>query len=232
MQQLPLDIRLADYALFSTFVAGPNDACAHALRALAGESGHALVWLWGAAGSGRTHLLQACVNEAAANDARVAFLPLRAEHGLRPEAVAGIEVCDVVCVDDVDTVAGDAEWERALLLLFEGVVQRGGRMACAAGNAPAAAGFSLRDLASRFASGATFRLRELSDDDRIDALRLRAKWRGLELDDGTARYLLSRVERDAASLFALLDRLDREALVAQRRLTVPFVRDVLRRPDA
>jgi len=232
MQQLPLEIRLADFALFETFVAGPNETCAHALRTLAGASDRGLVWLWGAAGSGRTHLLQACVNEAAASGARVAFLPLHPDHGLQPAGIAGIETCDVVCIDDVDAVAGNDEWERALFVLFEGLAQRGGRLAVAAGSAPSAAGFRLRDLVSRFSSGATFRLRELADDDRIEALRLRANWRGLELDAATAHYLLSRVDRDAASLFALLDRLDREALVAQRRLTVPFVRDVLRRQDS
>lgn len=229
MQQLPLEIRLADYALFETYFAGPNAACAHALEQVAAAAGHALVWIWGAAGSGRTHLLQACIGRAAACGDRAAYLPLRPEHGLRPDCVDGLEGCDIVCVDDADEVAGDADWERALLMLFEGVRQQGGRLVVAAQEAPLHVAFKLPDLASRFASGATFRLRDLSDDDRAAALRLRANWRGLELSEDVARYLLARVDRGATSLFGLLDLLDREALVAQRRLTVPFVREVLGR---
>jgi DnaA family protein len=227
MQQLPLDVRLADYALFETFFDGPNDACAHALRDVAGFATFAFVWIWGPPESGRSHLLQACVNAADALGARAAYLPLGPESGLLPQALEGLEQCDLVCVDDVDRVSGQSEWERALFLLYEGVRQRGGRLVLSAAQAPLHCPFKLPDLVSRFTSGATFRLRMLSDEDRIRAMQLRAKWRGLQLSDDVARYILSRVERGSSSLFDLLDRLDREALVAQRRLSVPFVREVL-----
>jgi len=227
MQQLPLDVRLADFALFETFFAGPNDACAHALRDVARVAAYAFVWVWGPPESGRSHLLQACVNAGDASGARAAYLPLDPAAGLTPGALGGLEGCDLVCVDDVDRVCGQREWERALFLLYEGVRQRGGRLVMTASRAPLHCPFGLPDLVSRFASGATFRLRALSDEDRIHAMQLRAGWRGLELADDVAGYILSRVERGSSSLFSLLDRLDREALVAQRRLSIPFVREVL-----
>ncbi|NND37128.1 MAG: DnaA regulatory inactivator Hda [Gammaproteobacteria bacterium] len=227
MQQLPLEVSLADYALFETYFAGPNDACVHALRDAARVAAQAFVWVWGGEQSGRSHLLQACINAAEANGARPAYLPLGADVGLIPDSIDGLEICDVICVDDAHTVAEDAAWERALLLLYEGVRQRGGRLVISADKAPLHSAFRLPDLVSRFASAATFRLRDLSDDDRVHAMQLRARWRGLELPDDVARYILTRAERGMASLFDLLDRLDREALVAQRGLTVPFVREVL-----
>jgi DnaA family protein len=67
----------------------------------------------------------------------------------------------------------------------------------------------------------------LDEAGRVQALKLRARHRGLELPDDTARFLLSRSRRDMTSLYRLLDKLDAEALIAQRRLTIPFVRDVL-----
>jgi len=227
MQQLPLDVRLADYALFETFFAGPNDACAYALGDVAHIATYAFVWIWGPPESGRSHLLQACVNAGDAVGARAAYLPLSPAAGLTPQAIEGLEQCDLVCIDDVDRVSGQPEWERALFLLYEGVRQRGGRLVMTAASAPLHCPFRLPDLVSRFASGATFRLKALSDEDRIRAMQLRAAWRGLKLSDEVAGYILSRVERGSTSLFALLDQLDREALVAQRGLSVPFVREVL-----
>jgi DnaA family protein len=85
----------------------------------------------------------------------------------------------------------------------------------------------LPDLQSRLARLATFQLHALSDDERVKALQLRARHRGLDLPDETARFLLSRSRRDMASLYSLLDRLDSEALRAKRRLTIPFVKEVL-----
>ena len=85
----------------------------------------------------------------------------------------------------------------------------------------------LPDLQSRLARLPVFQVQTLGDDERVSALQLRAQHRGLDLPDDTARYLLKRSRRDMASLYALLDKLDLEALRAQRRLTIPFVKGVL-----
>ncbi len=93
---------------------------------------------------------------------------------------------------------------------------------------PRESGIALPDLRSRFQRLATFHLRALDEASRMAALQLRASHRGLELPADTARFLMTRSRRDMQSLYALLDRLDLEALRAQRKLTIPFVRDVLR----
>ena len=227
MQQLPLEVRLADYALFETFCSGPNGAPVHALAELARIDSVAVLWLWGPSQAGKTHLLQACVSAAHGKGYRVAYLPLGAESELVPAAISGAGELDVVCVDDADNIAGQPDWERALFMLYENTRQRGTRLVLSAQQAPLHCGFALPDLASRFSSGATFRLQELTDDDKLKAMQLRANWRGLDLPDEVARYLFARVDRRNSELFALLDRLDREALAAQRKLTVPFVRSVI-----
>ena len=142
-------------------------------------------------------------------------------------AVARLGDFDLVCLDDADHVAGEADWERALLQLFEALRARRARLVVSALRAPLHAGFQLPDLASRWTSGATFRVRSLDDEQKQAALQRRAAWRGLDLPDDAARYLLTHATRGTAALFALLDRLDSESLVAQKRLTVPFVRRVL-----
>jgi DnaA family protein len=227
MRQLALDVRLDDHAVFASFHRGPNALLVASLEEMAAGRGLPVAWIWGAAGSGRSHLLQASVARAHERGASTAYLPLAAIVASPATVLDGLDRFDLVAIDDVGAVAGNAEWERALFRLYEGLGARGGRLAAAAHSPPGQAGLALPDLASRLAAGAVFRLEQLSDADRLSALQRRAEWRGLTLPDDTAQFLLARVERDAASLFGLLDRLDRAALVAQRRLTIPFVKSVL-----
>lgn len=228
MSQLALPIGLADHAVFSSFYPGGNAPAVAYLEAMASGSAGDGAWLRGAPGSGRSHLLQAVC--AASGDAAV-FLPSALLETAGPALLDGLETRRIVCIDDVDRLAGDAGWERALFVLFNDLQAQGGQLVASAPSAPRDCGFELADLVSRLAQLPLFALRSLDDEERLAALRLRAAHRGLDLPDDAARYLLARVRRDMGSLYGVLDALDREALRAQRRLTVPFVRDVLARID-
>jgi DnaA family protein len=227
MRQLALDIRPADHAVFESFHAGPNALAVTSVRDVAAGRGGPLAWIWGAPETGRSHLLQAAVARAHESGAQTAYLPLGELRSLSAEVLEGTAARDLVAIDDVNEVTGDGAWERALFRLHEQLLGAGGRLLLAAHRPPQAAGFALADLASRFAAGVVFRLEALTDEDRVLALQRRAAWRGLDLPEETARFLLARVTRSAGSLFRLLDELDRAALAAQRRLTIPFVRSVL-----
>jgi DnaA family protein len=129
----------------------------------------------------------------------------------------------------VDAVAGDLAWERALFQLFNDAHEMRTRLVFAAGAPPGALPWALDDWRSRAAACVVYQLRELDDAGRIEALRLRAQQRGLHLPAETADYLLRRMPRDLASLLGLVDDLDEASLAAQRRLTIPFIRDALER---
>lgn len=227
MQQLPLDLKLADFAIFATFHAGPNAQVLEAVRSISTGRDPQLVWLWGSAGSGRSHLLQAAVAAAGETGRACAWLPLAETGEVLPEILEGMGTLDLLCIDDVDRVAGAERWERVLFRLIEDMREHGGSLLVSAAAPPADAGFMLPDLASRLASGPTWKLRSMDDADRLAAMQLRANWRGLDLPGDTGRYLMRRVDRGSRALFELLDRLDGAALTAQRRLTIPFVKSVL-----
>lgn len=228
LAQLPLKLALADHARFATFVAGGNAAAVEHLRALANGAAETL-WLWGPAGCGKTHLLQAACRAATAAGRRAMYVPL---DGTDAALLAGLESVDVLALDDVQRVAGGEAWEDALfVILNEFSPQRGGLVLAAATSA-AGCGFRLPDLASRAAGAVSYRLKPLEDDQRALALRLHAEARGLELGPAAAEYLLRRVDRDMPVLAAWLDRLDRESLIEQRRLTIPFIRERLARGPA
>jgi DnaA-homolog protein len=220
VKQLALGVRLRADAVFESFWPGFNDEIVATLR----TPGAAPLWLWGASGTGKTHLLQAVC--AAAGEA-AAYFPLTRPLGLPPEALAGFERTRVLCVDDVDAVAGDLAWERALFRLFNEAAELRTRLIFAAAAPPRQPDWRLEDWRSRAAACVVYQLRELDDDGRIEALRLRAAQRGLQLPHETSEYLLKRMPRDLRSLFGVLDQLDEASLVAQRRLTIPFIRDAL-----
>jgi DnaA family protein len=224
MNQLVLPLRLDDHAVFSSFLADGNESLVATLAALAdGESEHGC-WIWGAPSTGKTHLLQAVCDRA--GDQSV-YLPLRVIADAGPQLLDGLESRALVCIDDLDCIAGEAIWEEGLFHLINQLVDGGGQLLVAANSAPRECPIALPDLASRLSRLPVFHLHSLNDAQRVAALQLRASQRGLELPDDAARYLIRRSRRDMTSLYALLDKLDLEALRAQRRLTVPFVRDVL-----
>lgn len=227
MRQLALDLKLADFAVFGAFHPGPNVAVVRALRDAAEAPGARMHWIWGGAGTGRSHLLQAVVAAAGEAGYRCAWLPLGTPRELQPGMLEGLGSMEVICADDIDAVAGQPEWEAALFRLFEELRANAGRLVVSATGPPAAAGFRLPDLASRLASGPVWKLRPLDDAEMLAALQCRARWRGLELTDEAGRYLLTHAPRAPRALFGLLDHADRAALEAHRRLTVPFLRSVL-----
>jgi DnaA-homolog protein len=223
MKQLALPVRLRAEAVFDSFSAGPNGEIVAALRTPGTEP----VWLWGARGSGKTHLLQSVC--AAAGSAAAAYFPVGNTQKLPPEALQGFASRGVLCIDDVDAIAGDLRWEQVLFQLFNEALELRSRLIFAAAAPPGALPWVLGDWRSRAAACIVYQLRELDDAARIDALRLRAQQRGLQLPIETADYLLRRMPRDLASLLGLLDDLDEASLAAQRRLTIPFIRDALDR---
>jgi DnaA family protein len=221
---MALPLRLADHAVFESYFPGENAAVVAALRELATAGGGQGYWIWGPAASGKTHLLQATCERVGD---RAVYLPLRMLVAGGPQILDGLASRDLICIDDIETIAGDPTWEQALFALCNEVLDANRSLVVSATMSSRECPIDLPDLQSRLARLATFQLHALSDEERIGALQLRAELRGLDLPDDTANFLLKRSRRDMASLYELLDKLDLEALRAQRRLTIPFVKEVL-----
>lgn len=228
-RQLALGLKLRDASSFENFlVAGNREPCERVRVAATGAAATPRDWLylWGEPGTGKTHLLEAACQAAPAARGAPMYVALREHASLAPALLDDIEQAALVCLDDIDAIAADAAWERALFALYERLRVAGGTLIVAARVNPASVGFALRDLATRLAAGLVYQLQPLTDADKTAALRLRAERRGFELNEDVAKYLLARYPRDTHSLFALLDKLDTAMLAAQRRLTIPFLREL------
>ena len=232
-KQLPLGIRLRDTSVFASYFPGRNRSVVDALDALSARraganDGPTCVWLHGAASVGKTHMLQAMCARAHADDEAAAYLPLREVAQLGGEVLAGYGQFSLVCLDDAEAVAGDSGWERALFRLHQELDEQGGRLVMSGATPPAALPFKLADLASRLNGGVVLTLQALDEQEQLAALQLRAQLRGCELPEETGQFLLRRLPRNMTALCNFLDQLDEASLVAQRRLTVPFVKAVMK----
>jgi DnaA family protein len=172
-------------------------------------------------------LLYAACHYLASNDSTVAFVPLNQYKKLSIELFEGLENLDLVCIDDVDAISNVSEWEQALFHLYNRARTSKTRLILSSHSVPRSCGLQLKDLVSRLSWGLVLQVNELDDPDKILAMQIRAKQRGIDLPVQVGEYLLRRQPRNIKSLFDLLDSLDRASLAAQRKLTIPFVKEFL-----
>ncbi|MFQ5934977.1 MAG: DnaA regulatory inactivator Hda [Acidiferrobacterales bacterium] len=230
-RQLHLDIRLKDSLSFANYFVGPNrepverlSTTVQRLRTKEYPSERAL-FLWGARASGKTHLLQAACHAAQqGGDVSCAYVPLSLMQEISPAILEGLEQLDLVCIDDLERICRHARWEQALFSLVEGLRNAAGVLVAAARANPAGLDLAMPDLATRLGWGLVYQIYPLGDTEKIGALRLRARNRGLEMSEQVARYVLHRHPRDAHSVFDFLEQIDEASLVSQRRITIPFIR--------
>ena len=228
--QLPLGVRLRDDATFANYYPGANAAAlGYVERLCDADAGWTenLIYLWGNTGVGRSHLLQAACLRFEQLGEPALYLPLDEVAMLGPELLDNLEQYELVCLDDLDAIAGKADWEEALFHLFNRLRDAGRRLLLAASASPRELGIQLPDLQSRLSLSLVFQLQELSDEDKLRALQLRASRRGLHLTDEVGRFILTRGARSMSALFELLEQLDQASLQAQRKLTIPFLKETL-----
>jgi len=227
--QLPLALRYPPDQRLDTFVHAPEGAIEQ-LRALAegrADARRDSTYIAGPNGVGKTHLLLATCAATEAAGRRAAYLPLAAAAGRLRDALEALEGNDVIALDGLGVIAGSREDEVALFDAHNRARAAGVALMYAARDIPDAIGLGLPDLRSRLGQCTRITLAPLDEEGRRDVLRQRAQRRGLVLEDAALDWLLRRVGRDLGGLTALLDRLDRASLAAQRKITVPFLRQTL-----
>ena len=225
--QIPLQLEPRRPDRFDDFIVGPNVNTLAAVRQLLNEPGGSL-FLSGPDGSGKSHLLNALCHEARENGLAAFYI---APKRLPEEAAAsleGLQVLDLVCVDDLDSVAGNPVWESALFSCFNEVRAARGRLLVSSNQPLASLEFCLPDLASRLAWGVRQNLRLPDDDGKLEILQQRALTLRIDLPQDVQSYLLKYGKRDMSSLLLALERLKDAAFAGKRKITVPLAREILK----
>jgi len=224
--QLPLGFEPGELFTFDSFVAGSNSVAVGLAHQAALGKGEKQLYFWGAAGLGKSHLLQASCNLAAKNQRTVCYLTQAEISGQSAEIFDGLEQVELICLDDIETWLLDATWETALFDLINRVRENHSCLMLASAHLPDENLVNLPDLRSRLSWGPVFHLQDLSDKEKFQALSFRARQNGLELPENVADYLMQRYPRDMFGLFERLAVLDKASMAMQRRLTIPLVKSV------
>nr|WP_276615054.1 DnaA inactivator Hda [Pectobacterium carotovorum] len=226
--QLSLPLYLPDDETFASFYPGENASLLAAVNNALYQEHGSYIYFWSREGGGRSHLLHAACAELSRQERAVGYVPLDKRAYFVPDVLEGMEQLALVCIDNIESIAGDEEWEMAVFNLYNRVQETGrARLLITGDRPPRQLNLRLPDLASRLDWGQIYKLQPLSDDEKGEALQLRARLRGFELPEDVSRFLLKRLDREMRTLFMTLDQLDHASITAQRKLTIPFVKEIL-----
>ena len=220
---MPLPLILPNNENFDSFYVGDNQLLFDSLQTLFDKEGFNVFYIWSASAAGRTHLLHASSQNKLAS-----YIPLKQHVLLVPEILQGLDNYDLVCLDDIDAIAGHRDWEEAIFDLFNRLTEKNvSKLLITASAPPKQIPFMLPDLVSRLTWGQVYQLKELNDEDKLKALQLRAKLSGFEVSTEVGLFLLKRVNRDMRTLFSLMEEFEVATLAQQRKLTIPFIKHIL-----
>lgn len=225
--QLPLGFGLRDDATFSSFYATTNIAAKDCILTMAKGGGEKFCYLYGSVGVGKTHLLHAACHIAYEHNQSAMYMPLEEYSRMSLHELADLSSINLIRLDDVDKISGVANWEEAVFHLYNRIKDNGSRLIVSANASPANLSIKMPDLKSRMAWGMSFLLQPLTDEDKALVLKQRAKSRGIILTDVVSRFLLTHCARDMTGLFASLDKLDCASIAEKRKITIPFIKQVL-----
>ncbi len=226
-KQLPLHFEFRANQTFDDFFPGSNgEIIAHLQKSIAGN-GERQIFLWGQSGLGKSHLLQACCHQAQSRQLSSFYFALSSSGLPDPELLKGLDKFDVVCFDNIEHMAGNRIWELAFFNFFNLHRDQGHTLILSASCPPNEIAFQLPDLKTRLNWGLTLKIQPLSDNDKITALIFKANQMGFEISPQAGRFLLAHYDRDLSSLWSLLTKLDQASLAAKRKLTIPFLKQIL-----
>ena len=223
---IPTDIG-NDIVLESFYESGNETLIKELKNLLFGVRTRPILYLWGESGSGKTHLLNACCIAAGKRLKPGIYVSLTGQSDDKLDELIPVAANTILCVDDIDTIAGLENAQVKILSLYESTIQNSGTLIVSGSAPPGKINLELKDLESRLSYGGVYHVHPLDEEQKQQALRRQARSRGFYLDEKVIAFIMSHCDRDTRSLFALLDKLDHASLRAHRKITIPFLKTLL-----
>jgi len=229
-EQLPLQFEFQSNQKFNTFYPADNqEVITHLKNILINDD--LLTFLWGEPATGKTHLLQATSLESSALDQSTFYFSLNKLTLPSADMLNGLESFDLVCFDNIEQISGNDEWEQAFFNFFNCHRDANKRLLLSASCPPKFLDMQLPDLKTRMAWGLTLKLAPLNEQQQLQALIYKAHELGFEVPLNVGRFLMTHYARDLPSIWSLLQQIEQATLAAQRKLTIPFLKQIMSTSD-
>ena len=212
---------------FDSFFLGENKDLLYFLNTMIKTRSNNSIYIWGPQGTGKTHLLQAACKQANEMDWHVTYIPLEQYRDFSIDILDGLGKLDLVCIDDLEFIIDNIEWQQRVTLLFNEIRDNKNSIIISSKISPNNIKIDLDDLKSRLVWGHVFKIKAADDELKIKILKKEANERSFNLNDDVVEFLIRRSNRDLTSLIEILDEIDRSSLAAKRKITVPFVKELI-----
>ncbi len=210
-----------------SFLPGDNQDLLKLIKLITNKGKSHRLYLWGESGTGKSHLLQAACKQAADSELHVAYIPLKELSMLSAEMLHDLGELDLVCVDDLECLAGQTEWQQGLVWLYNELRDNNHSMIISGNKSSTNIDLEVEDLKSRLAWDQVTQIKSPDDELKIEILKQKANARSFELSDEVIEFLIRRVDRNLGSLMNVLDKIDHASLAEKRKITIPFVKNIL-----
>ena len=217
LPQIPFEFGNFQKIDFTSFIEGENQDLLDFLNTMTKKKKNDCLYIWGSQGTGKTHLLQAACKQADDMNSQVTYIPLKQYEEFDSEIFNGLGKLDLICVDDLEFISGNLEWQQRLTLLYNEIRDNNNSIII----------IELDDLKSRLVWGQVHKIKPPNDELKIEILKRKASERSFELSKSVAEFLIHRTDRDLNSLIKILDVIDHSSLAAKRKVTIPFVKKLI-----
>ena len=185
------------------------------------------LFIYGTRESGKTFLLQAMCNFYSSNKQSSLYIPLKKAMDYGVDIFEALEDIDLICLDGIQEIITEIEWERAIFNLINKSLLSGSRLILTSSKDLNSFNFALPDLESRIRKIQSFELFPIKDKDIFDALIYISKLTSINLGDKEAKYLVTYSNRNITNLVHILESLDQLSMEMKRKITIPLIKEVI-----
>ncbi len=229
--QLPLQFEFQSNLNFDSYYPGDNAEITAHLKSFINNGNEQQIYIWGEQGIGKTHLLQACCHAANINNITPFYLNLNEDNPPKQEILTGMEEIEIVCLDNIEQIAGDPDWEQALFNFYNRHRDNNHRLLLAASCPPIYLPFLLPDLKSRMGWGLTLNIKPMTEQQLMEAINHKAHYRGFQIRENILRFLSKEYHRNLPELWRILDKIDYETLSSKRKLSIKYLKSIITAAD-
>ena len=185
------------------------------------------LFIYGTTESGKTFLLQAMCNFYSSNKQSSLYIPFKKVLDYGVDIFEALEDIDLICLDGIEEIITEIEWEKAIFNLINKSLLSGSRLILTSSKDLNSFNFALPDLESRIRKIQSFELFPIKDKDIFDALIYISKLTSINLGDKEAKYLVTYSNRNITNLVHILESLDQLSMEMKRKITIPLIKEVI-----